>query len=346
MCSLWFSHVRPIILYLFSKQRHVATPSQEYLIPLFLQALDFLNKTTSLRVVKMTTKTTTLMVTTPLHMTARRYLHSFTLENCNCTRTLNIRCKAGFAFICFVVLKFQLSSATSQLHHMLSGCLEPWKSSKGLKIEIFLLISLIIELSGCCFLFLWFSELQQEWGATILSGSTTTIDKTLCFKKLKENIYFITNTKLDLLWQGIEENLALMSELYGPSWSMRVYYSLDGSNPSSTIDFLCRFHKNWPLLMLTLLASYLSFLSAGLLAVNFYHLKACLRQKLLSFEGLPVPNQLWTSARPRACLATRGSTSLKCSPGQNFFVPQVNTYFRRTDGKYVAPAEALYVVAF
>ena len=136
-----------------------------------------------------------------------------------------------------------------------------------------------------------------------------------------------------------------MSELYGPSWSMRVYYSLDGSNPSSTIDFLCRFHKNWPLLMLTLLASYF-FLSAGLLAVNFYHLKACLRQKLLSFEGLPVPNQLWTSARPRACLATRGSTSLKCSPGQNFFVPQVNTYFRRTDGKYVAPAEALYVVAF
>ena len=79
---------------------HVATPSQEYLIPLFLQALDFLNKTTSLRVVKMTTKTTTLMVTTPLHMTARRYLHSFTLENCNCTRTLNIRSKAGFAFIC------------------------------------------------------------------------------------------------------------------------------------------------------------------------------------------------------------------------------------------------------
>ena len=75
--------------------------------------------------------------------------------------------------------------------------------------------------------------------------------------------------------------------------------------------------------------------------------------KLLSFEGLPVPNQLWTSARPQACLATRGSTSLKCSPGHfHFLVPQVNTflfrrfntYFRRTDGKYVAPAEALYVV--
>ena len=125
------------------KPKVLLATSQEYLIPIFLQALDFLNKTISLRVVKMTTKTTTLMVTTPLHMTARRYLHSFTLENCNCTRTLNIRCEAGFAFICFFLsFKFQLSSATSQLHHMLSGCLEPWKSSKGLKIEIFLLISL------------------------------------------------------------------------------------------------------------------------------------------------------------------------------------------------------------
>ena len=130
-----------------------------------------------------------------------------------------------------------------------------------------------------------------------------------------------------------------MSELYGPSWSMRVYYSLDGSNPSSTIDFLCRFYKNWPLLMLTLLASYF-----------FVCRLACV--KLLSFEGLPVPNQLWTSARPRACLATRGSTSLKCSPGEHFLVPQFNTflfrrfntYFRRTDGKYVAPAEAIHVV--
>ena len=191
---------------------------------------------------------------------------------------------------------------------MLSGCLEPWKSSKGLKIEIFLLISLIIELSGCCFLFLWFSELQQEWGATILSGSTTTIDKTLCFKKLKENIYFITNTKLDLLWQGIEENLALMSELYGPSWSMRVYYSLDGSNPSSTIDFLCRFYKNWPLLMLTLLASYFF---ACRLALNFYHLKACLCQT--SFGPLPGRELAW---QPEG------------QPHWN--VPQVNTFLFRS----------------
>ena len=198
---------------------------------------------------------------------------------------------------------------------MLSGCLEPWKSSKGLKIEIFLLISLIIELSGCCFLFLWFSELQQEWGATILSGSTTMTDKTLCFKKFKENIYFITNTKLDLLWQGIEENLALMSELYGPSWSMRVYYSLDGSNPSSTIDFLCRFHKNWPLLMLTLLASYF-FLSAGLLAVNFYHLKACLCQT--SFGPLPGRKPAWQpEGQPHWNVPQVTFT---------FFFPQVNTF--------------------
>jgi len=40
-------------------------------------------------------------------------------------------------------------------------------------------------------------------------------------------------------FQGIEENLALVSELYGRSWSMRVYYSLDGNNPS-TMAFLCR----------------------------------------------------------------------------------------------------------
>merc|ERR1712243_8170 len=40
-------------------------------------------------------------------------------------------------------------------------------------------------------------------------------------------------------FQGIEENLALVSELYGGSWSMRVYYTLDGNNPS-TMAFLCR----------------------------------------------------------------------------------------------------------
>ena len=91
--------------------------------------------------------------------------------------------------------------------------------------------------------------------------------------------------------------------------------------------------------------------ASGILFVFFVCRLACV--KLLSFEGLPVPNQLWTSARPRACLATRGSTSLKCSPGhfhflfsagQHFLVKQVNTYFRRTDGKYVAPAEAIHVV--
>jgi len=40
-------------------------------------------------------------------------------------------------------------------------------------------------------------------------------------------------------FQGIEENLSLVTKLYGPSWSMRVYYSLDGNNPS-TMAFLCR----------------------------------------------------------------------------------------------------------
>ena len=56
-----------------------ATTSQEYLIPLFLQALDFF-----------TTKTnSSTKATSP--STDQRIQHSFPLEHCYCTRTLNIR---------------------------------------------------------------------------------------------------------------------------------------------------------------------------------------------------------------------------------------------------------------
>ena len=56
-----------------------ATTSQEYLIPLFLQALDFI-----------TTKTnSSTKATSP--STDQRSQHSFPLEHCYCTRTLNIR---------------------------------------------------------------------------------------------------------------------------------------------------------------------------------------------------------------------------------------------------------------
>ena len=44
--------------------------------------------------------------------------------------------------------------------------------------------------------------------------------------------------------QGIEENLALLSQLYGPAWSMRVYYTLDDLDHSTTMAFLCRLHQS------------------------------------------------------------------------------------------------------
>ena len=43
-----------------------------------------------------------------------------------------------------------------------------------------------------------------------------------------------------LLLQGIEENLALISQLYGPAWSMRVYYNLDDDEHCNAMSFLCR----------------------------------------------------------------------------------------------------------
>ena len=55
-----------------------ATTSQEYLIPLFLQALDFI-----------TTKNNSTKATSP--STDQWIQHSFPLEHCYCTRTLNIR---------------------------------------------------------------------------------------------------------------------------------------------------------------------------------------------------------------------------------------------------------------
>ena len=56
-----------------------ATTSQEYLIPLFLQALDFFT----------TKNNSSTKATSP--STDQRSQHSFPLEHCYCTRTLNIR---------------------------------------------------------------------------------------------------------------------------------------------------------------------------------------------------------------------------------------------------------------
>ena len=52
-----------------------------------------------------------------------------------------------------------------------------------------------------------------------------------------------SKTKYQTLMQGIEENLALLPQLYGPSWSMRVYFTLDDSEHSTTMSFLCRLHQ-------------------------------------------------------------------------------------------------------
>ena len=46
------------------------------------------------------------------------------------------------------------------------------------------------------------------------------------------------------MYQGIEENLALITQLYGPAWSMRVYYTLDDKEDSATMSFLCRLHRS------------------------------------------------------------------------------------------------------
>ena len=103
----------------------ITVTSQEYLIPILLQALDFLNK-----------KTTSMVVVNPLAQTAseeHHLQHSFSLDHCYCSRTLNVRCRQPLK--CFALmslfLKVWFCSTTSELYHLLSGCLEPGKSPKG-----------------------------------------------------------------------------------------------------------------------------------------------------------------------------------------------------------------------
>ena len=64
-----------------------------YLIPLFLQALDFLNKKTTSMVVPPLAKTATKPLSTVTETVSEQYPleHTFTLEHCYCSRTLNTR---------------------------------------------------------------------------------------------------------------------------------------------------------------------------------------------------------------------------------------------------------------
>ena len=64
-----------------------------YLIPLFLQALDFLNKKTTSMVVPPLAKTATKPLSTETVSEQYPLEHTFILEHCYCSRTLNTRCQ-------------------------------------------------------------------------------------------------------------------------------------------------------------------------------------------------------------------------------------------------------------
>ena len=78
----------------------IATTSQEYLIPLFLQALDFI----------ITKTNSSTKATSP--STDQRIQHRFPLEHCYCTRTLNIRFGSDLIGSFLDVTKLKISVLT------------------------------------------------------------------------------------------------------------------------------------------------------------------------------------------------------------------------------------------
>ena len=54
------------------------------------------------------------------------------------------------------------------------------------------------------------------------------------------------------VYQGVEENLALTSQLYGSAWSMRLYYTLEDKDDSTTTSFLCRLQEESTVVMISL----------------------------------------------------------------------------------------------
>ena len=85
------------------KTKVLPATSQEYLIPIFLQALDFFNKTTtSVVVLNPLAKSlgkTAINTSAKTASEQQRLQHSFTLEHCYCSRTLDLGCRKCFAMI-------------------------------------------------------------------------------------------------------------------------------------------------------------------------------------------------------------------------------------------------------